>query len=101
MSKVKLHTGPGVFAVLANVCRSPQEALKQFVENSADAIDQVKAEDGHIRLKLEYKPAGNGHKESILQRLVIEDNGIGMTREKMNQVLHRIGDSEKINLALR
>lgn len=101
MAKVRLHTGPGVFAVLANVCRSPQEALKQFVENAADAIDQVKVEDGYIRLKLEYKPAGNGQKEGILHRLVIEDNGVGMTREKMNQVLHRIGDSEKINLALR
>ena len=38
MAKVTLHTGPGVFEVLAHVCRSPSEALKQFVENAADAI---------------------------------------------------------------
>src|SRR4030042_5062266 len=101
MAKVRLHTGPGVFAVLANVCRSPQETLKQFFENAADAIDQAKTEEGYIRLKLEYKPGGNGLKEDILHRLVIEDNGSGMTREKMNQVLHHIGDSEKINLSLR
>src|SRR4030043_1323060 len=101
MAKVRLHTGPGVFVVLANVCRSPQEALKQFVENAADAIDQAKADGGYIRLKLEYKSVDNGLKEGILRRLVIEDNGGGMTRERMNQVLCRIGDSEKINIALR
>ncbi|MBI4180476.1 MAG: ATP-binding protein [Chloroflexi bacterium] len=100
MAKVRLHTGPGVFAVLANVCRSPQEALKQFVENAADAIDQAKTEEGYIRLKLEYEPADNGQMPDILC-LKIEDNGVGMTREKMDQVLHSIGDSEKINLALR
>lgn len=101
MAKVRLHTGPGIFAVLANVCRSPQEALKQFVENAADAIDQAHTEEGYIRLKLEYEPAGNGHRPGTLRRLVIEDNGGGITRDKMNQILQRIGDSEKINLALR
>lgn len=101
MAKVKLHTGPGVFQVLANVCRSPQEALKQFVENAADAIDQAKTDDGQIRLKLEHKSGGNGQEPSSLQRISIQDNGVGMTPEKMRQALHRIGDSEKINLALR
>ncbi len=101
MAKVKLRTGPGVFAVLANVCRNPQEALKQFVENAADAVDQSKTEEGYIRLKLEYAPSGNGTKQGTLHRLAVEDNGWGMTLEKMGQVLNRIGDSEKINLALR
>src|SRR4030042_3534508 len=101
MAKVRLHTGPGVFAVLANVCRNPQEALKQFVENAADAIDQAKTEEGYIWLRLEYGPGGNGQKQGALRRIAIQDNGIGMTREKMNQVLHRIGDSEKLHLALR
>jgi hypothetical protein len=101
MAKVRLHTGPGVFEVLANVCRNPQEALKQFVENAADAIDQAKTEEGYIWLRLEYAPGGNGQKQGILRRIAVQDNGIGMTREKMNQVLHRIGDSEKLHLALR
>ncbi|MFC1912828.1 ATP-binding protein [Chloroflexota bacterium] len=101
MAKVRLHTGPGVFGVLANVCRNPQEALKQFVENAADATDQAGIEEGHIRLRLQAKPASNVQPESSLHRITIEDNGIGMTLEKMKQVLHRIGDSEKINLALR
>ena len=48
MAKVTLHTGPGVFEVLAHVCRSPSEALKQFVENAADAIEQAKTEEGQI-----------------------------------------------------
>ena len=46
MAKVTLHTGPGVFEVLSHVCRSPQEAMKQFVENAADAIEQVGTEEG-------------------------------------------------------
>ncbi|MFC1893732.1 ATP-binding protein [Chloroflexota bacterium] len=101
MAKVMLHTGPGVFEVLANVCRNPQEALKQFVENAADAIDQAKTDDGHIKLKLQYEPADNGQTYSSLHSIAIQDNGVGMTPEKMKQVLRRIGDSEKISLALR
>jgi len=101
MAKVKLHTGPGVFEVLANVCRSPHEALRQFVENAADAIEQAKTDEGNIRLTLKYAPSGNGPKEGSLQSIAIQDNGVGMTPEKMKQVLYRIGDSEKINLALR
>ncbi len=50
MTTVKLHTGPGVFEVLVNVCRNPQEALKQFVENAADAANILKY--------LEYLPVG-------------------------------------------
>lgn len=101
MANVKLTTGPGVFEVLANVCRNPQEALKQFVENAADAIDQTKTDEGYIRLMLQYKPAGNGEAVRSLHSIAIQDNGVGMTPEKMKQVLQRIGDSEKINLALK
>lgn len=101
MAKVKLHTGTGVFAVLANVCRNPQEALKQFVENAADAVEQASTSGGRISIKLKCEPAGKGRSESTLKSIMIEDNGVGMTREKMRQVLYRIGDSEKINLALR
>ena len=101
MAKVRLHTGPGVFQVLASVCRNPQEALKQFVENAADAIEQARPEDGHVWIRLQYGTAGNGHKEGALRCISIRDNAGGMSREKMKQVLHRIGDSEKISLALR
>ncbi len=101
MSKVRLHTGPGVFEVLANVCRNPQEALKQFVENAADAIEQAKTDEGHIKLRLQYESADSTSTERSLRSIAIQDNGVGMTPEKMKQVLHRIGDSEKINLALR
>ena len=50
MAKVELHTGPGIFEVLASVCRNPQEALKQFVENAADAIEQAKVIVGTVIL---------------------------------------------------
>jgi hypothetical protein len=98
MAQVKLHTGPGVFAVLANVCRSPQEALKQFVENAADAIEQAKIEDGQIAIQLQYT---DGLTATPLKQIAIQDNGVGMTPEKMRQVLNSIGDSDKINVALR
>jgi len=101
MAKVQLHTGPGVFEVLASVCRNPQEALKQFVENAADAIEQAKTEDGHILIRLQYQPGGNGQAGSSLRSIAIQDSGVGMASEKMKQVLHHIGDSEKLNLALR
>jgi hypothetical protein len=90
-----------VFEVLANVCRNPQEALRQFVENAADAIEQVETDEGHIKLTLQYEPGNNGQKNGDLRSIAIQDNGTGMTLDKMRDVLHRIGDSDKINLALR
>jgi hypothetical protein len=33
MAEIKLQTGSRVFEVLAYLCHSPLEALKQFVEN--------------------------------------------------------------------
>ena len=101
MAKVTLHTGPGVFEVLAHVCRNPSEALKQFVENAADAIEQAKTEDGQILIKLKYQPVLNGLGAHALQSITVEDNGTGINPEKMKQVLQQIGDSEKLHLALR
>jgi hypothetical protein len=101
MARVPMYTGPGVFEVLARVCRNPQEALKQFVENAADAIDHPDIPEGRILIRLEYAPASNGDKQGPLKRISIHDNGMGMTREKMKDVLHHIGDSEKVDLALR
>jgi hypothetical protein len=101
MPKITLHTGPGVFEVLANVCRNPHEAVRQFVENAADAIEQAKTDEGHISLKLQYETTANEETKGLLKSVAIRDNGVGMTPEKMKQVLQRIGDSEKINLALR
>src|SRR5512139_1313196 len=108
-NRIVLHTGPGVFEVLAHVCRNPQEALKQFVENAADAIDEashdeashgeVHSEDSYIHIRLQYEPVDGDRR--ALKRIAIEDNGTGMAAEKMKSVLQRIGDSEKINLALR
>ena len=101
MAKVTLHTGPGVFEVLAHFCRSPSEALKQFVENAADAIEQAKTEEGQIRIKLTYKPVLNGLGAHALESITVEDNGVGINPEKMKQVLQQIGSSEKLHLALR
>jgi hypothetical protein len=101
MARVPMYTGPGVFEVLARVCRNPQEALKQFVENAADTIDHPGIPEGHIQIKLEYTPAKNGDKQGSLKQISIHDNGMGMTREKMRDVLNHIGDSEKVDLALR
>ena len=101
MAKVFLSTGPGVFEVLAKVCRNPLEALKQFVENAADATDTPGVVDGNIRITLDYGAPSNGDRQGLLRRIIIQDNGVGMNAAKMKDVLGRIGDSEKIDLALR
>ncbi|MBI2917234.1 MAG: ATP-binding protein [Chloroflexi bacterium] len=101
MAQVSLQTGPGVFEVLCHVCRSPQEALKQFVENSADAIEQAGETEGYISVQLQYRPPVEGEKVRSLQSIVVKDNGTGMDRAKLAQVVQRIGDSEKLELALR
>jgi hypothetical protein len=72
--------------------------LKQFVENAADAIEQARIDDGQINVHLQIDNIGQ---DSSLQRITIQDNGTGMTRNKMKQVLNSIGDSDKINVALR
>ena len=102
MAKIKLHTGPGVFEVLSHVCRSPQEAMKQFVENAADAIELVGTDESQILIKLTYQTIGsNGSSGRILRGIAIQDNGVGMAPQKMRQVLQQIGSSEKLNSALR
>ena len=104
MTTVQLHTGPGVFEVLANVCRNPQEALRQFIENAADAIEQASPDDGRILIELQprqYRMPGTGWGDGALHSITVTDNGVGLTAEKMAQVLHRIGDSEKLSLVLR
>ncbi len=104
MATVQLHTGPGVFEVLVNVCRNPQEALKQFVENAADAIEQAASEDGRISIELryrQYRMDGTGRPDGALHSITVSDNGVGLTAEKMGHVLQRIGDSEKLSLVLR
>ncbi len=100
MSRVTLQTGPGVFEVLANVCRSHQEAVKQFVENSADAIQQATTDERRISVHLQYASDGD-EKAGSLKNIVVADNGIGMSREKMKYILGRIGNSEKVQLALK
>ncbi len=101
MAEVKLQTGPGVFEVLSHVCRSPHEALKQFVENSADAIEQAKEKDGSISVHLQYTQDVEPDRPHLLKSIVVEDNGVGMDWAKMQQVVQHIGDSEKLDLALR
>ena len=101
MAKVTLHTGPGVFEVLSHVCRSPQEAIKQFVENAADAIEEINIEEGQILIKLKYVSAKDDPLGRVLKSITVRDNGVGMDVKKMRQVLHQIGNSEKLNSALR
>jgi hypothetical protein len=99
LSRLTLQTGPGVFEVLANVCRSYQEAVKQFVENSADAIQQAGTDEGRISIHLRYEASGESDRQ--LRAITVADNGIGMNREKMRYILQHIGNSEKMQLALR
>jgi hypothetical protein len=100
LSRVTLQTGPGVFEVLANVCRSHQEAVKQFVENSADAIQQAITDERRISVHLQYA-SGSDEKARSLKNIVIADNGIGMNKEKMKYILGHIGNSEKVQMALK
>ncbi|OGO00062.1 MAG: hypothetical protein A2Y59_03255 [Chloroflexi bacterium RBG_13_52_14] len=97
MADVKLQTGSRVFEVLAYLCHSPLEALKQFVENSADAIEQADRGDGCIRVRLDHSQNQQNRPSTI----TIEDNGIGMSSEKMSHILQNIGNSEKLQHVLR
>ncbi|OGN99983.1 MAG: hypothetical protein A2Y59_03095 [Chloroflexi bacterium RBG_13_52_14] len=97
MAEIRLQTGSRVFEVLAYLCHSPLEALKQFGENAADAIEQSENEDGCIRVRLD----NSTHNGSRLPQIIIEDNGIGMGSEKMEYILQNIGNSEKLQHVLR
>ena len=92
--QVSLGTGPGVYAVLAHICRSPLEAVRQFVENAADAIQVSGKPDGRVEI----------HAASITRNglvISVDDNGAGMSADKLALVLRNIGHSEKLRLALR
>ena len=97
MAEIKLQTGSRVFEVLAYLCHSPLEALKQFVENGADAIEQSGRSDGCIRVRLDHSQ----NQQNRSPMIIIEDNGIGMSSEKMGHILQNIGNSEKLQHVLR
>jgi len=97
MAEIKLQTGSRVFEVLAYLCHSPMEALKQFVENGADAIEQARKSDGCIRVRLDHSQSQQNRSPII----VVEDNGIGMSSKKMGHILQNIGNSEKLQHVLR
>ena len=99
MARLMLQTGPGVFEVLANVCRSYLEAIKQFVENAADAIQQAATEEGRILIRLHAQDEDDAQRR--LKSIVVGDNGVGINREKMKHIVQHIGDSEKVQMALR
>jgi len=101
MARLMLQTGPGVFEVLANVCRGRAEAVKQFVENSADAVQQANTDEGRISVELCFDKTGVEGEARPLKSIVVTDNGVGMDKHKMRQVLQHIGDSEKVQMALR
>lgn len=97
MAEVKLQTGSRVFEVLAYLCHSPLEALKQFVENGADAIEQAGRADGCIKVRLDHSQ----NQQIRLPMITVEDNGIGMSSEKMRHIVQNIGNSEKLQHVLR
>lgn len=97
MADIKLQTGSRVFEVLAYLCHSPLEALKQFVENGADAIEQSGRSDGCIRVRLDHTQSQQNRSSVI----IVEDNGIGMSSKKMEHILQNIGNSEKLQHVLR
>ena len=97
MAEIKLQTGSRVFEVLAYLCHSPLEALKQFVENGADAIEQADRSDGCIRVRLDHSQ-NQQNRSSVI---TVEDNGIGMSSDKMGRILQNIGNSEKLQHVLR
>ncbi|NOQ17637.1 MAG: hypothetical protein GQ507_00145, partial [Dehalococcoidales bacterium] len=76
------------------------EAVKQFVENSADAIQQATTDERRISVHLQYA-SGSDEKARSLKNIVIADNGIGMNKEKMKYILGHIGNSEKVQMALK
>jgi anti-sigma regulatory factor (Ser/Thr protein kinase) len=97
MAEIKLQTGTRVFEVLAYLCHSPMEALKQFVENGADAVEQAGKSDGCIRVRLDH----SSDQQNRPPQIVVEDNGIGIGSEKMSHILQNIGNSEKLQHVLR
>ena len=97
MPEIKLQTGSRVFEVLAYLCHSPMEALKQFVENGADAIEQSGKSDGCIRIRLDH----SSDQQDRLPQIIVEDNGIGIGSEKMGHILQNVGNSEKLEHVLR
>ena len=101
MPEIKLRTGPGVYEVLAYASGGTLEAFKQFVENAADAIQEHGRDDGVIHIEL-LREAGTGRRgRTRLKSIIVRDNGVGMSAQKMQKVAKSIGDSEKLQLALR
>lgn len=70
---------------------NPMHVYREYIQNSTDSIDKAVSEG----LISESEAAIHIQIDSSAQRIIIHDNGCGITAEKARGILLSIGDSEK------
>jgi len=77
--------------ILGQLHPDPRYALREFVQNAWDAVMEAGLEgrDAIIRVHLEHRHSAEG-------RIEIIDNGVGMTRVKLEQLPRELCSSDKL-----
>lgn len=83
----------GVLKVLSDsLYSSYQVFIRELLQNSIDAINARKSVDGNFEpsISVSYFSANDGSRT-----ICVEDNGVGLTLEEVDEFLSRIGSSSK------
>lgn len=92
--KPKFKTGMYLFETLtAGMYNDPLSIYREYIQNSVDSIDLTGDSIAKFRVEINLDP--------IKKRIVISDNGGGISSDLAQEVLCSLGDSNKINQNLR
>ena len=92
MAKIEITFGINIVEIVTKgLYTNSLDALREYVQNSCDAIDDainggtLEEDDGRIIIDL----------DKINRRITIEDNGIGLSTRDFQRVMSNIGASDK------
>ncbi|MDP4097041.1 HSP90 family protein [Paenibacillus sp. P96] len=82
----------GMINILSNhLYSSPKVFLRELLQNAVDAVTARKVLEPDFKGRVHIELAGTGSGATLM----IEDNGIGLTKEEVHQFLAMIGQSSK------
>lgn len=86
---VEIHL-PGLLKVLGeHLYSNPRVAMRELIQNAHDSCLRRREEDVHAAA--DYRPAISVRIDQAAQRLLIEDNGSGLTHDEITTFLATVG----------
>src|SRR4030043_329365 len=87
---IKIGNFTNLLIILSEIQRDPRDALSEFVSNGRDALVQEEIANGTVRLNLQRQGGGLS--------IMVTDDGIGMSKDKLHYIATHLCDSDKVNM---